>query len=175
MDDRLLEAAASGDVATIAEALDGGANVDARDTRGRTALLVATVAGQTEAVRSLLAAGADVDLQDNQLDNPFLYAGAEGLLDILRLVDEAGADPTITNRYGGTALIPASERGHVEVVRYLLNQTTSTLTTSTGSAGPRSSRRSCSVTGTWRTRRWWICSSRTAPMSTAPTRTACDR
>ena len=123
MDDQLLAAAASGDVAAITAALKGGANVDARDPSGRTVLLVATVAGQIEAVRQLVAAGADVDLQDDRLDNPFLYAGAEGLLDILRLVNEAGADPTITNRFGGTALIPASERGHVEVVRYLLNET----------------------------------------------------
>ena len=119
----LLVAAASGDVAGISAALDGGANVDTRDERGRTALLVATVAGQTEAVRRLLAAEPDVDLQDDQLDNPFLYAGAEGLTEILRLVNEAGADPSITNRFGGTALIPASERGHVDTVRYLLEET----------------------------------------------------
>ena len=59
---------------------------------------------------------ADVDIRDDRLDNPFLYAGAEGLLDILRLTIDAGADPSLTNRFGGTALIPASERGHVEVV-----------------------------------------------------------
>lgn len=28
-----------------------------------------------------------------------------------------GADLKSTNRYGGTALIPAAERGHVETVR----------------------------------------------------------
>jgi ankyrin repeat protein len=123
MNDGLHEAAASGDLGGIAAALDAGADVDGRDATGRTAILVATIAGKTEAVRALLAAGADVDLQDAQLDNPFLYAGAEGLLDILRLVGEAGADPTVANRFGGTALIPASERGHVEVVRYLLNET----------------------------------------------------
>ena len=60
---------------------------------------------------------------DNRLDNPFLYAGAEGLLDVLLLTIEAGADPTLTNRFGGTALIPASERGHVEVVQELLTRT----------------------------------------------------
>ena len=106
----------------IAVALASGAEVDARDDLGRTALLAATAADRPEAVKALLAAGADVDLQDEQLDNPFLYAGAEGLLDVLRLVNEAGADPAITNRYGGIALIPAAERGHVEVVRYLLTE-----------------------------------------------------
>ena len=45
------------------------------------------------------------------------------MLDILRLTIDAGADPSLTNRFGGTALIPASERGHVEVVRELLTNT----------------------------------------------------
>jgi hypothetical protein len=73
-----------------------------------------------ETVRALIEAEANVDIQDDRLDNPFLYAGAEGLLDILRLTIAAGADPSLTNRFGGTALIPASERGHVEVVEELL-------------------------------------------------------
>ena len=120
LDARLIDAAAAGDVAGITAALTAGADTDARDPLGRTALLTATIAGQTAAVEALVEAGADLDLQDDRLDNPFLYAGAEGLLDILRVVNEAGADPAITNRFGGTALIPASERGHVEVVRYLL-------------------------------------------------------
>ena len=121
--DQLLAATAAGDLRAIRVALEAGADVDARDETGRTPLMVATEARQTEAFRTLLAAGADVDIQDNKQDNPFLYAGAEGLLDILRLANEAGADPTITNRFGGTALIPAAERGHVEVARYLLTET----------------------------------------------------
>ena len=123
MDERLLAAAASGDVGGISAALDSGADVDARDAHGRTPLLLATISGQTDAVSRLLAAEPDVDLQDDRLDNPFLYAGAEGLTDILRLVNEAGADPSVTNRFGGTAIIPASERGHVGTARYLLEET----------------------------------------------------
>ena len=120
MDDRLLTAAATGDLAAISAAIADGADVDTRDGHGRTALLVAAQSDQPAAFQALLDAGADVDLQDDRLDNPFLWAGAEGRLDILRLANDAGADPTITNRYGGVAVIPASERGHVEVVRYLL-------------------------------------------------------
>ena len=111
MDGPLHHAAAAGDLAAIAAALADGADVDGRGDGGRTPLLVATRARQPAAFRALLAAGADVDLQDDQLDNPFLYAGAEGILDILRLANEAGADPSITNRYGGIALIPASNAG----------------------------------------------------------------
>lgn len=119
-DGRLLAAAAAGDAAAIRSALADGADPDAHDDAGSPAVLLATIARAPDAVRALVDAGADVDAQDADRANPFLYAGAEGLLDILKLVNEAGADPAITNRYGGVALIPASERGHVEIVRYLL-------------------------------------------------------
>jgi len=56
-------------------------------------------------------------------DNPFLYAGAEGLLPILKLTIDAQADTKLTNRFGGTALIPAADRGHVEIVKELLTKT----------------------------------------------------
>ena len=122
VDQRLLAAAAQGDVDAIRAAIADGADPDARGDGGRTALLVAARAGHLAAFQALLDAGADVDLQDDDRANPFLWAGAEGRLDILRLANEAGADPAITNRYGGVALIPASERGHVETVRYLLEE-----------------------------------------------------
>jgi uncharacterized protein len=120
MDLRLHEAARDGDVAGIHRLLAAGLPIDAQDADGRTPVMVATVGRRTDAVRALVDAGGDVDIRDNRLDNVFLYAGAEGLLDILRIANEAGADPALTNRFGGIALIPASERGHVEVVRYLL-------------------------------------------------------
>ena len=123
VDERLLEAVRTGDLDALRRALAEGADPDARDAAGTPAVMVATIARRPDLLRALLEAGADVDAQDATLDNPFLYAGREGLLDILRLANEAEADPTITNRYGGVALIPASERGHVEVVRYLLDET----------------------------------------------------
>ena len=123
LDQRLLVAAASGDAEGIRRAVAAGADPDARDPAGSPALMLATRARDADAVRALLEAEADVDQQDAERFSPFLYAGAEGLLDILTLANEAGADPALTNRYGGVALIPASERGHVEVVRYLLGET----------------------------------------------------
>jgi uncharacterized protein len=122
IDTPLHRAASAGDTAAIRRLVADGADVDARDGAGRTPVLVATVARHADAVRELVDAGADVNIRDDKLFNPFLYAGAEGLLDILRIVNEAGADPAITNRYGGVALIPACERRHVEVVRYLLEE-----------------------------------------------------
>ena len=113
----------AGDLATLDAALAAGADPDACDPEGTPATMLATRGRHAPVLTRLLAAGADVDAQDATLDNPMLYAGREGLLDVLKLANEAEADPTITNRYGGVALIPASERGHVEIVRYLLNET----------------------------------------------------
>ena len=122
MTTNLIESAVLGDLEGIVRALDHGADIDQQDDRGRTAVMAATYAGQVDAVRVLLDREANPDIQDDMLNTPFLYAGAEGMLDILKLANDAGADPAVTNRYGGTALIPACERGHVEIVRYLLEQ-----------------------------------------------------
>jgi len=46
--------------------------------------------------------------------------GETGNVDVLREVLRAKPDLTRTNRFGGTALIPASDRGHVAMVRELL-------------------------------------------------------
>ncbi|MFN8638479.1 MAG: ankyrin repeat domain-containing protein [Dehalococcoidia bacterium] len=96
--------------------------MDTRDGRQRTALLVATAGHSAEVARVLVEAGADVNLRDDRLDTPFLLAGAEGDVAILRLTAPS-ADVTLLNRFGGTALIPAAERGHVEAVRFLVEST----------------------------------------------------
>ncbi len=120
----LIDAAAFGDLDGLRALLETSElDLNARDARGRTALMAATYANQPAAVALLLDAGADVDLQDDVLNNPFLYSGAEGLMEILKLTHRAGADPSIRNRYGGVAIIPASEKGHLDAVRYLLEET----------------------------------------------------
>lgn len=119
-DQALIAAAERGAVEDVRRLLAEGARHDARDARGRTALLVATIHDRVEVARVLIAAGADVNAKDHAQDSPFLFAGAEGRLDILRLTLAAGADLRSTNRYGGTALIPACHHGHVETVRELL-------------------------------------------------------
>lgn len=95
-------------------------DIDARDARGRTRLLVATYDNNIELARELIAKGADVNAKDSIFDTPYLYAAAEGRLEILRMTLAAGADLTSLNRYGGTGLIPAAHHGHVENVRELL-------------------------------------------------------
>ena len=114
-------AATQGDTVVIQQLLAEGADIEARDAQGRTALLRATRANKIEAATLLIEAGADVNAKDNIEDSPYLYAGAQGFNDILLLTLAHGADLQSTNRYGGTALIPAAEKGHPETVKILLD------------------------------------------------------
>ena len=101
---RLHQAAANNAAATVSQLLAEGAEIDARNGSGATALLVATHANAVDAARVLIEAGADVNAKDRIEDSPYLYAGARGHLEILKLTLAHGADLKSTNRYGGTAL-----------------------------------------------------------------------
>jgi len=118
----VLAAVARGDRAGLRKLIKAGAPVTSRNAQRATALLLAVRQRDVEAVRLLVQAGADVNAQDNIKDSPFLLAGALGDVAILKLLIAAkpGPDFTRVNRYGGSALIPACERGHVEAVKLLI-------------------------------------------------------
>ena len=78
-------------------------------------------------VQWLLEHGANVDFynpDDKIIDQTaFLSAGANGFNDILEILIPYEPDVSIRNGYGGNALIPATEKGHVDTVRFLLEKT----------------------------------------------------
>ena len=123
LNQQLLQATQRGDKEAVLKLLEEGADINVRDAQGRTPVMIATYQHSTDIVRTLLQAGADVNIRDDNKENPLLHAGAQGWLDILKLAIEAHADTRLTNRFGGISIIPASERGHVEVVRELLTHT----------------------------------------------------
>jgi ankyrin repeat protein len=120
---QLVQAAEVDDTSAVRQLLAQGANINAQDDRGRTPVMAAAHGNHVETVQALIEAGADINIRNNHSDNPFPYAGAEGLLDILKLTIDAGADTRLTNRFDGTALIPAADRGHIEIVKALLIRT----------------------------------------------------
>ncbi|RXM51517.1 MULTISPECIES: ankyrin repeat domain-containing protein [unclassified Chryseobacterium] len=107
------------DISAVKSVLENGTDVNTRDRKGRSLLLIATVEKLTEMAKLLITYKADVNLQDDQLDSAFLYAGASGQTELVKLYLENGARFDVFNRYNGTALIPACERGHVETVKVL--------------------------------------------------------
>jgi hypothetical protein len=120
LNQELFDAVKQGDQDRVSNLLVEGADVDATDYIGRTSAMIAVHTKQLDIFKLLLEKGANINIRDNRMDNPLLYAGAEGLLDFVKVAVAAGADTTMVNRYGGTALIPASDRGHVDIVKELL-------------------------------------------------------
>ncbi|MDO8307436.1 MAG: ankyrin repeat domain-containing protein [Actinomycetota bacterium] len=121
--DRLLAAASRGSVVAARTALQDGAALEARDDEGRTALLLAALEDRVDVARMLVTRGADVNAYDERRDTPFLVTGVTGSVSMLEALLPGGPDTRLTNRFGGVAVIPASERGHVAYVREVLERT----------------------------------------------------
>ena len=118
-----MTAAGEGDVALVRQLLDAGLAVDERDSRGVTALLAAVRDDRRAVAVLLLERGADVNAVAENRDTPWLLAGASGRAELLQIMVSHRPDLALLNRFGGTALIPACERGHVDAVRVLLTTT----------------------------------------------------
>ena len=114
---RLLAAAASGDADGVALALRAGADLETAGDRRRTPLLVAATNDRTDVARVLVALGANPNAIDDQHDTPWLVTGVTGSVPMLEALLPAHPDIGIRNRFGGLSVIPASERGHVDYVR----------------------------------------------------------
>ena len=117
----LLNLVHQNDLIGIDTALKNGANVNTTDSQKNSLLLIATQKQYKEMATLLVKHGADVNQQAINLDSPFLYAGATGQTELLKIFLANGARFDIFNRYNGSALIPACERGHVETVNLLAN------------------------------------------------------
>lgn len=71
--------------------IERSADIDARDSSGRTALMLATQHGRRAAVDALLAAGADPNAADAHGTTPLQAAIAAGQPDIIAALQRAGA------------------------------------------------------------------------------------
>lgn len=119
--DGLHQAAWQGDLPKLKALIASGANLDARDTRGRTPLQVATHARQREAIKLLAKAGANLDLlEDDRYDAVTIAAVADDSATLSLLLSLGAKAGQVTSRYDGTALIAAAHLGHDEVVRRLI-------------------------------------------------------
>jgi len=125
--EQVLAASLANDIANITQFAKAG-QLDALDSNGLSAVLHTLMQNRLDALQMLLNAGADPDAFDPESSKhvidqtAFLYAGATGNNAALKILIKAGARADIYNYYGGTALIPAAEKGHVDTVRLLLKE-----------------------------------------------------
>ncbi|MCZ7655683.1 MAG: ankyrin repeat domain-containing protein [Rhodocyclaceae bacterium] len=84
---------------------------------------VAVEAGNTLAVKKWLAAGLPPDFVGDRFGSGLMIGAWIGFnLEIMGLFHAAGANVNFVNRYGESALQLAAWRGHLDVVRWLLER-----------------------------------------------------
>jgi ankyrin repeat protein len=116
----LADAAMKKDRAKIAALLTQGADVNAAQADGMTALHWAAYHEDVSLAAQLLKAGADAKAANRYGVAPLWLACLNGNAEIVKLLLEAGADANTTMRGGATVLMTAARTGKVDPVKALL-------------------------------------------------------
>jgi ankyrin repeat protein len=119
-EETLVDAAEQGNGALVGALLDKGADVDARQIDGMTALHWAAYRDDTDMAALLVRAGANVDAENAYGVPPISLAATNANADIVTLLLDAGANPNATLHGGETVLMTAARAGSAEAVRALL-------------------------------------------------------
>jgi len=108
------------DIEGVKDALKSGADINAVNDLGGTAILEASNHGCTEVVAYLISEGADVNISDNYGATPLMFAANRGYTQIVDLLLNAGADvaPSVS---GQTALTSACIKGYTKIVQLLID------------------------------------------------------
>ncbi len=115
----LWQTAKAGDLQKTRLLLAAGLDINAKDHRGYSPLMLAAYAGQTEMVDLLLENGADANSADFGGNSILMGAAFKGSLDIVEKLIEAGADLSRKNAAGMDAFDFAVTFGRTNVSRYL--------------------------------------------------------
>ncbi len=120
-DKKLIEASISGSVEAAKEALSEGANINATNISGWTALHYACDRGNSPVVKLLIESGADVQFFTPGMSTPpILWAALRGQIDTTEMLLRAGADINTSDNMGHTALHYACSSGSEDLAKLLV-------------------------------------------------------
>ncbi|PGH05438.1 hypothetical protein GX51_02962 [Blastomyces parvus] len=112
-------AAQESEVGRLQMMLEKGANINAKDAGGSTALELGACFAHEEFVQLLLENGADVNLRGSRERPALSYAVSEDRDAIVQLLIDNGADVNMSS-YGSTPIMLAAERGNIAIARSLV-------------------------------------------------------
>jgi len=110
------DAARQGRSDMLKEFITAGYDLDTRDGKGYTALILAAYHGHAEAVEQLIAAGADACAEDRRGNTALMGAIFKGELSIARRLLKTECSANQANRVGQTPAMYAALFGRVELL-----------------------------------------------------------
>jgi ankyrin repeat protein len=117
----LRKTAQDGNMKAVKALLAQGADVNAKDDQGQTALhWVAPARDNPEMVKVLVAKGADVNAKDNAGETALMIAASQSNPQIIAVLLADGADVDARNNSGGTALMAGAFRANLDEIKILL-------------------------------------------------------
>ena len=121
-DERMLQAAARGDVAAVRLLLRDNVDVNTADSDGTTALHWAVWAEDVATAEELLRAGAKVSAANAFKVTPVYVAAEHGHVGLVRRLLDVGADVNTVDGSGDSLLMAAVRAGNADVARLLLDR-----------------------------------------------------
>ncbi|XP_065846431.1 uncharacterized protein [Oscarella lobularis] len=113
------DAAFAGNARDVHRAVDCGAEPDAYDKSGQTALHKATVNGHVDCMEALEERGWDLNKPDQSGCAALHIAAKSGHRRAVEWLVERGANLRVKSKKGNTARAMAEKAGHMEIHKYL--------------------------------------------------------
>ncbi len=105
----------------VEDLVSNGADINFRNRKKQTPLMLAARSGKVSIVRLLLDKGANINDGDRYGNTALMHASIKGQLSVVELLLTKGADMSKSHLCGCTALLLASEAGHSDVAELLLD------------------------------------------------------
>ena len=115
-----VKSAEKGDSSAVLVFLSSGVDIDTRDERGWTPLMISTFNGREEVATLLIQNGADVNAKDTAGYGPLHWAAFNGYNSVVKLLIEKRAHVNERSNHGWTPLLQAATRGHLTTVEQLI-------------------------------------------------------
>jgi hypothetical protein len=116
----LLKSVEDGNRAAVGTFLSCGVDLEVRDERDWTPLMIAAFNGNGEFALLLIKCGAKVMTYDKTGYTPLHWAAFSGYDNVVKLLIEKNAEVNATSEFGWTALMQAATRGHLLICAYLI-------------------------------------------------------